>query len=743
MRRSLLLTAILSVMATPAFAVDIDGKVSPGEWDDATHVTDFVGVQPETLQPAKYRTEAWYKATPKGLAVAFRNYQPAGVERTRQFARRDEGGQVDRNNVFVDFDGDGVQAYEFTVSITGGISDGVITNENQFNSDWDADVRYAASESADYWETELLIPWHVAVMKKAKDGQRTIGIYLDRVIGKSGERFAAPGITFERAPFVSKFSKAQVVAHAQSLIAVTPYATAIYDNIAKRDTYKAGADIYWKPNGQFQLSATVNPDFGQVESDGIVINFSANETFYGDKRPFFTENQGIYDFGLLNDNSQLFYTRRVGSRADDGKGPAEIDAAAKINGSFGKLSYGLFAAQERGAGGRSFQAARALYAMPTQTWGAMVTHVDRPFRDREAVVFGVDHKWKPTSTLTINSNVVMSDVDQAGRKREGYAATSYATWNPSKAWSYQLLGMYFDRNFDPNDMGYLNRNSLKWLHAQVRRTWSDLPKSWPISSFSLTGRVYDGSNMDGQRLNGGFRSNANGSLRDGGNFFAQYEHQVARYDDRTTRGGNPIKMAARDIFSIEVNGGRHGKWRPNAGFFIGGDAIQGNKDVYRSVWGGATYYFNDRVNWSLSLQAEDSPDSPIWNSGNIVDRFDMRTATLGSTFNWDINSKSDLRIKLESVGLSAKGWQSINVMPDGSYVVLPGTPQSFRLNQMGFQLRYRYELAPLSNLYVVYGRGGFSQFDDALRSDWDMLRESRRLHNDEQLIIKVSYRFTN
>lgn len=743
MRRSLLITAILAVLASPAMAVDIDGKVSPGEYDGATHVTDFVGVQPETLQPAKYRTEAWYKSTPKGLAVAFRNYQPAGVERTRQFARRDEGGQVDRNNVFVDFDGDGVQAYEFTISITGGISDGVITNENQFNDDWDADVQYAASESPEYWETEILIPWHVAVMKKAQEGGRTIGLYLDRVIGKTGERFAAPGVTFQRSPFVSRFNKVKVEAHQQSLFAVTPYATAIYDNINKRDTYKAGADLYWKPSGQFQLSATVNPDFGQVESDGIVINFSANETFYGDKRPFFTENQGIFDFGLLNDNSQLFYTRRVGSRADDGKGPAEIDAAAKINGSIGKLSYGVFAAQERGDGGRSFQAARALYAMPTQTWGAMVTHVDRPFRDREAYVFGVDHKWKPTPTLTINSNVVMSDVDQRGSNREGYAATSYATWNPDKAWSYQLLGMYFDRKFDPNDMGYLNRNNLKWLHAQVRRTWNDLPKTSPITSYSLTGRVYDGSNMDGLRLNGGFRFNANGSLRDGGNFFAQYEHQLARYDDRLTRGANSLRMDSRDIFSIEVNGGRHGKWQPNAGVFIGGDALQGNKDVYSSAWIGAKYYFNDRVNWSFSLQGEDSPDSLIWDAGNTVGRFHMRTATVGSTFNWDINSRSDLRVKLESVGLSAKGWQSISVLPNGGYAVLPGEPQSFRLNQMGFQLRYRYELAPLSNLYVVYGRGGFSEFDDADRSDWSMVRESAKLHNDEQLIIKLSYRFTN
>lgn len=743
MRFSFLPLAFAMLLSAPAYAVDIDGKLMAGEWDDATHVTQFVGVQPETLQPSKYRTEAWYKATPKGLAVAFRNYQPAEVPRTRQRARRDEGGQVDRNNVFVDFDGNGVQAYEFTVSISDGISDGVITNENQFNDDWDADFLHGSSESDDYWETEFLIPWHVAVMKKGHNGKRTIGLYLDRVIGKTGERFAAPGLTYERAPYVSRFTKVEVDNYEQQLIAVTPYATAVYDNVGRRDAYKAGADLYWKPNGQFQVSATVNPDFGQVESDGIVINFSANETFYGDKRPFFTENQGIFDFGMLNDNSQLFYTRRVGSRADDGLGPAEIDAAAKVNGSLGKLSYGLFAAQERGDGGRTFQAARALYAMPSQTWGAMLTHVDRPFRDREAYVFGIDHKWKPSSTVTINSNAVMSDIDRAGLNKQGYAATSYLTWNPDKRWSHQLLGMYFDRHFDPNDMGYLSRNNMAYGHVQTRRTWSDLPKSLPIASHSLTARLFEIQNMDGERLNAGLRLQESGSLRDGGGFYAQLEQVLARHDDRLTRGNHALQLPSRTSFNAELNGGKHNNWQLNGGFMVAGDGLLGNDGLYRAGWAGAKYYFNDRINWSVYSQVDMSPDAHIWSEGNLVGRFRMRTASLGSTFNWDLSPKSDLRIKLETVGLSAKAWQQMEVLSDGGYRVMPNLPDSFRLNQLGFQLRYRYELAPLSNLYVVYGRGGFSQFADSRGDDWSMLRDSASLRNDEQLIVKISYRFTN
>ena len=189
-------------------------------------------------------------------------------------------------------------------------------------------------------------------MHTARDGKRTLGIYLDRVTGSTGERASWPAASFMRPRFLSAFSPVEVPAYNQSLLAITPYASGLYDNVRGRSHFQEGADILWKPNGQFQLTATLNPDFGQVESDELVVNFGAIETFVSDKRPFFTENQGIFDFGLRDDNSQLIYTRRVGGPADDGHGAANINAAAKLNGSFGGTSYGVLAADEDGAAGR-------------------------------------------------------------------------------------------------------------------------------------------------------------------------------------------------------------------------------------------------------------------------------------------------------------------------------------------------------------------------------------------------------
>src|SRR5690606_30886640 len=166
-------------------------------------------------------------------------------------------------------------------------------------------------------------------------------------------------------------------AYSQSLLAVTPYLVGVYDNIRGSSDFDAGGDLFWKPNGQFQLAATLNPDFGHVESDDLVVNFGAEETFFSDKRPFFTENQGIFNFGMLFDNSQLIYTRRVGGLADDGSGAASIDAAVKLNGSLGGMNYGLMAAEEEGDAGRSFRALRLNHDFARQNIGLLATQVLR------------------------------------------------------------------------------------------------------------------------------------------------------------------------------------------------------------------------------------------------------------------------------------------------------------------------------------------------------------------------------
>ena len=142
---------LFATLAVPAGAVEIDGRIDPQEWQGARHVTDFRKVQPLNGEPASLATDGWILATPDGLAVAFRNTHPASVPRTQQRVQRDFEEQVDRVNVMIDFDGDSRTGYGFTLSSTDGVFDAVISNELEFNKDWDGNWRHAVSEDEQGW----------------------------------------------------------------------------------------------------------------------------------------------------------------------------------------------------------------------------------------------------------------------------------------------------------------------------------------------------------------------------------------------------------------------------------------------------------------------------------------------------------------------------------------------------------------------------------------------------------------
>src|SRR5690606_20170609 len=259
-------------------------------------------------------------------------------------------------------------------------------------------------------------------------------VYVDRVTGSTGERVAWPAVSFNQSRFLSGFEPLDMPVYSQSLLAVTPYVSGLYDNVGGSSDFDGGADIFWKPNGQFQLTATLNPDFGQVESDDLVVNFDATETFVSDKRPFFTENQGIFEYTTPSDDSQLLYTRRIGGPADDGGGASDIAAAIKLNGNLGAVKYGLFSADEAGAAGRSFHALRLVRDFSAQNVGLMMTRVERPFLGRQASVLGIDHDWRPNARWNVRSRVFGSRIDQDGSRSSDLGATLWADYEMDHGW---------------------------------------------------------------------------------------------------------------------------------------------------------------------------------------------------------------------------------------------------------------------------------------------------------------------
>jgi len=318
MKRLHCLPALLFSPLAMSSALTIDGRADETLWREAKTFDQFVTVEPYTQEKPQLQQQVRLLSRPEGLAVAFEIEHPADVVRTKPKAQRDQIGAADRFNLIVDYDGKGQTAYNFTVSLAGDIEDG-IASRNSFRNDWDGDWQYAVHETDAGWSVEMLIPWTITAMDPVDGDTRTIGIYLDRVLKSTGERFAYPAIRYSQSDYVNSLAEISVKNYAATTSNWFPYVSMVYDQVNDDVDQKVGLDWFFRYSNAFQLIASLNPDFGQVESDDLVVNFSAIEVFFSDKRPFFTENHDDFKLPLPDDGERAGGRQRQLSagRADE------------------------------------------------------------------------------------------------------------------------------------------------------------------------------------------------------------------------------------------------------------------------------------------------------------------------------------------------------------------------------------------------------------------------------------------
>ncbi|MCB1642209.1 MAG: hypothetical protein KDI37_10790 [Xanthomonadales bacterium] len=733
------LTLIALLPALPAAAVTIDGVFDPQEWAGAEHFTDFVAVQPLSGAPAPTdrRAEAWMLSTPEGLAFAVRAWHPPEVPQTRTRIQRDGNAPVDRMNVMIDFDADGRVGYDFTITAAGDIMDEVVSNESSFNSDWDAAWTHAVADFDGGYVAEWLIPWSIAQMRNSGEERRTVAVYFDRVLVATGERFAFPDASFNRPRFVSDFHRVEIDQYQDQQLALTPYVVSSHDFVGDQSDFKGGLDVFWKPSGDHQFALTLNPDFGQVESDELVVDFSGIETFFTDKRPFFTENQSYFE--LNHFLGRPFYTRRVGGPLDDGSGAAEIRAAVKANGSFGRTGYGVFAAEEDGDAGRSMQLLRGTQSWDSLTLGAQHSRVERPFLDREAEVTALDARWKPSDQWLVRPLWMHSRSDTAGISQSGNAAGVVADWDVPGPWRQQYFLIYSDARFELNDLGFQDRNDYRYLEWETGYRQDALPPESRFASHSWEGDYIWRENTAGELLQRQVTLQRYSELRSGSNmyFFARWRDAVV--DDRLSRGNGSVPRQSGPQFFIEANRPRRGDghWSFYWNFEISPNHVDG-----LSYYGGIRprWHASDRFDVDLGLFAWRQSDWLLWQEGREFGSFSSRRVELFSNLNWFIDDRQELRVKLQAIAIDAEAIAARRLDERGRLVASSAALEDFQLRNLGFQIRYRYKLGTLSDIYAVYSRGGFSATDE-FDGLGQTLEQTFSLRDSDQFLVKLAYRF--
>jgi hypothetical protein len=727
----------------------LDGVADEPMWAQAQVFDDFRVTTPYTLDAPGHPTVARILSLPEGLAVAFVCAQPASTPRVKPRAIRDADSNADRVNVAIDFDGDGRIAYNFMVTLGGGIADEVIANENQYNSDWDGVWRYGLHEESDFWSVEILIPWTVASMRESDTATRTVGVYFDRVLASRNERSAAPGVSYSRARFVSEFARIDVPRHRSTgLLSIVPYASVQYDLVGDRAETRAGVDLFWKPSGRFQLSAALNPDFGQVESDDVVVNFDAIEVFFSDKRPFFTENQGIFDV-TTPDSGRLVYTRRIGGPRDDDGRAADIDAAVKLNGSVAGFDYGSLAALESDHAddvGRAYFVQRLMRTIGPVTLGYLGTFADRPFLDRQAQVHSVDAVWRPNAHLLVSGQVLGSVIDTANGETDGTGAWMRAFYSPESRFQHELEVTHFSRHLDFNDVGYQRRssyNELEWTSLWRQTDFAD--DDWRRSVvwwFEPQLRYND----SGDRLPPSVFLSSEVSTRDGGTWYNELVHAWRGFDDLVSRGNGLVVQERRleDVWTA-YEAPRVGRWS----WIVGLYGLQEGNDGYAIQPEASLRFFpRDDLDLQLLFEPRWSQDWLIWREDTLFASYRRRQARLEFDVNWFPGARHEFRLKAQWLGIDAYDPTPYRIGTGGTLVASGDAVDPFTVNSFGLQLRYRYEFAPQRELYVVYARGGEAQalqpIDDdhgARRGVGDLFGDVLDLRDADQILVKLRWGF--
>ena len=751
----------------------IDGRPSESVWDGVpVHETlKVVNREPDNFYaPANStRTKLFY--TDKGLYVS------AVMEQDHStFVRlltAPDGGSLTRDffTIGLDTSGEGKYGYYFTICLGDTKMEGLLRPPRGFDRSWDGAWWGRTAVTDEGWSAEMFIPWSVMNMPKV-DGDRKIGLYISRNVPHDSEHYAWPAIHWHSQVFMTIFQPIvfKEVSPRQQL-SFFPYLAQTQDEIEGTSLTKQGFDVFWRPSTDFQLTGTITPDYGTVEADAVVINLTAYETFFPEKRLFFQEGVEVFQpsqrstFSTNRPAVLLLHTRRIGAPAifPDIPSDAEFDysqlrraseirAATKATGKVGQYRYGVLAAMEEDSEfhafqdteplaikqeGRDFRAMRLLHesaGAANSTFGFMSTSMQHP--SVNAKTHGFDGRIQMgEGRFFVESQMVMSSVED---ERGGYGGFIDIRYSPSPSVRHQFSYETFDRNLNLRHMGYIDRNN--YTGYAFTSDWRHFDYGSIEQSNTRVELVY-AENSEGERLRAQLFSST---------FFTFKNRNVMWV------GGNysPSTVDDRNSFN-------NGSFRLNSTWFVGLDwGTDSTKRLFHYSWIGTSisaigehqYTIHSSWTWRpldrINLYATgDYFHSNGWVLHQFARNFtgfqtEQMSIQLGSEY--FLSADHRIRVDLQWRGYRAFESRFFQLPVDSLSLVEVPDPDAasnydFAISRLNLQFRFHWQIAPLSDFYLVYTKS--ASLPDALGLSFlDAFSDTFAHPVSEFIAAKVRYR---
>jgi uncharacterized protein DUF5916 len=459
--------------------IALDGRLEEPAWQRAPVATDFIQYTPRPGDPAKERTEVRFLYDDTNLYVGVTCYQEAPLvigDITQDF----NFGQSDALNLVLDTLHDRSSGFMFMTNPGGARRDGQTFNDGELgNIDWDGVWDVKAGRFGEGWTAEFEIPFKTLRFRDLPSQEW--GFNMTRAVRRiseqsnwapipirfSGTRVSLAGTLqgFENLRQGRNFNVKPFVTAGESRLRIDGEMQTTR-SLGTFGDYDGGFDTKYSLTPSLTLDTTYRTDFAQVEADTQQINLTRFNLFFPEKRDFFLENSGTFQFGP-GGNLLPFFSRRIGLSAAGT--PIPIIGGARTSGRIGGFDTGFLAMKTEDQGltpSNNYLVGRVKKNLMRSSWiGAIATSRASTFSDHN-LVYGADAHFQFYERLEFDTYLLASDTPQLEGLRQ--ARRFQSAWRDDE---FSISGQYNEvqTNFNP-EVGFVRRGDNAQYQGQVSYT---------------------------------------------------------------------------------------------------------------------------------------------------------------------------------------------------------------------------------------------------------------------------------
>lgn len=469
--------------------IKIDGEVDEFIWSKAKIADGFTQSTPVYGNPASQKTEVKVLYDNDALYVSAIMYEPSKDSVTTTLSNRDDFGNADYFGVIIDTYGSSTIGFAYLVT-SAGVQIDDLHSADDIDNNWNSVWESAVTVHDDKWIVEIKIPF--SALRFPNQDIQNWRINFNRSTRRNREdafwnTFNPSGLNF-----LSQFGTLDKVKGIKSplRLSVSPYVSSYIENYNNTSNYSfnGGMDLKYGINDAFTVDMTLIPDFGQVKFDEQVLNLSPFEIQYNENRQFFTEGTELFN------KAGLFYSRRVGSspinqyETNEGlnevlisnPGSTPLINATKLSGrTKSGLGIGVFNGITREVNATIYDTlnhtTREYQTSPLTNYNVLV--FDQNLKNNSTLTFTNASVWRAGKTYDANVSALNFDLynkkgtynlygDLGVSQKYSLAnefgyKSSLAVEKSSGQFQYGLTSEIADDKYDPNDLGFLNRNNYQ------------------------------------------------------------------------------------------------------------------------------------------------------------------------------------------------------------------------------------------------------------------------------------------